>query len=291
MSRLLKKCCAFSVGMHLLLLVAVVFGMAFATTQRIPQAGRVITMTIDGGLPLGRPADPTSARRVDAPQPAQPDPPAPAQPPAVQPQPSQPPQPHAPTTPTTPAPRAVEKATPKGLDKPAPRPPEKSTAKSSPKESGRSKPNLSTKVVARHSPSSNSKSSGPSQATKIAAVIDPNAVGSLRGQMSTGVNPISFNPGASSYAGYESLVIQVYQDAWRASGWPRQFYTEMVTVRVVILADGRVKSAAVVKTSGRAPLDDTVRRAIQLVQSVGRPFPAGVKETQQTFNIDFEMRR
>lgn len=296
MNRLRKKCYAFSAGVHALLIAAVVFGLAFATSKQPVRATRVITMSIDGAPPLGLKADPTTARRVETSQPAQPTPPTPE---PQQPSPPQPPQPPTPSQPDPPTPRHVEKATPKtvekttpkGPDKVTPRAVDKSANKTAPKENSRPKPNISTKVVERPNPNvPNAKSGGPSHATKLASLINPNAVGSLRGQMSDGVNPISFTPGASSYSGYEGLVVQIYQEAWKAGGWPRQFYTEMVTVRVVILKDGSVKSAAVVKRSGRAPLDETVQRAINTVQAIGRPFPAGVKETQQTFTINFEMR-
>lgn len=272
MSRLRKKCIIVSMGMHLLLLLVVVFGVAFATSRvELPETN-VLTMKIEADpLEQTQPMQPVQMRNV---QPA----PLP-QTPRVEPQ--------------KPSPRPV---------KPEPQkpPPKKPTPKEPTpvKKPIRSKPNkpknISTTVVKRNIGGTPSKPTATprSQPRSNPIKVDSNAVNKLRENLST-TSKVSFRLGATSYNRYKELVASVYQQKWNRGLPPKSasYRGKVVRVRVTVAKNGRVVSARIVSRSGMVALDNSVKAALNAVRSIGQPFPPGVKEREQTFTVDFQDKR
>lgn len=88
----------------------------------------------------------------------------------------------------------------------------------------------------------------------------------------------------SSAADYASEVVRRYKSAWipPSGANPAAGTTE---IRVVISKSGEVTSARIVKGSGIAAVDQSVRNALDRVKVV-MPFPAGSKDNERTFNIN-----
>jgi hypothetical protein len=119
--------------------------------------------------------------------------------------------------------------------------------------------------------------------------VNPNAASKLKSKLSTIVRAVTFRPGPSSYSDYKEWVRQKYQRTWNNGRLPGQRYRQIVSVRVTVLRSGKVVSAHM-KRSGQAPLDASVQSTLNVVKSIGRAFPSGLKESRQTFTIDFQMR-
>ncbi len=289
-NRLQKKCFIVSLGMHLLLLLVVLFGVAFATNQKKEEPVKYLSISLfrepapQKASRLSQPqVEPHQARRIPERQPVRR---------AVQ----------------QPAPKnqvASQKA--KSLPKVDPKPkkaapkktstPKKTTKKNTPRSKPKPKSkrpripkiNISSTVVNKSSSSIKTSRSTPRKTVKVVSV-NPNATSKLKSRLSTTVRAVTFRPGSSSYSNYKEWVRQKYQGTWNNGRLPSQRYRQIVTVRVTVLRSGKVASANILKRSGQAPLDASVQSTINVVKSNGRAFPAGVNESRQTFTIDFQMR-
>jgi TonB family protein len=57
----------------------------------------------------------------------------------------------------------------------------------------------------------------------------------------------------------------------------------------VVARDGRILSSSVIRASGDAQLDKSVRQALDRVTKLPA-FPEGAKDAQRTFRINFELK-
>lgn len=117
-------------------------------------------------------------------------------------------------------------------------------------------------------------------------------VGRLQGGLSGKslvVVPYGPGGGGETYAGYGLYVRMIYERAWRPpSEVPAN--TAVVSARIVVARDGRVTNWEIVQRSGVGALDNSVRRALERVTNIGRPFPEGSKDEQKTFVVDFDLK-
>ena len=289
-NRLQKKCFIVSLGMHLLLLLVVVFGVAFATTQKKSEPVKYLSISLfrepapqKASHPSQPRVEPHQARRLPERQPVR----RPVQPPA--------PKKQVTTRKPTPPPKAKpkpKKTTPKKTSTP-----KKATRKTAPRSKPKPKSkrpkipkiNISSTVVNKSSSSSKASQSTPRKTVKVVSV-NPNAAKNLKSKLSTTVRAVTFRPGSSSYNNYKEWVRQKYKGTWNSGRLPSRHYRQAVTVRVTVLRSGKVASARILKRSGQAPLDASVQSILNVVKSIGRAFPSGVTESRQTFTINFQMR-
>jgi TonB family protein len=289
-NRLQKKCFIVSLGMHLLLVLVVVFGVAFAANQKKKEPVKYLSISLfrepaprKANRPSQPRVEPHQARRLPERQPVR----RPVQSPASKKQ--------VPMRKATPPPKVKpkpKKTTPKKASTP-----KKSTKKTAPrsKPKPKSKPpkipkiSISSTVVNKSSSSSKTSRSTPRKTVKSVSV-NPSAAKNLKSKLSATVRAVTFRPGSSSYSNYKEWVRQKYQGTWNSGRLPSQRYRHIVTVRVTVLRSGKVASARILKRSGQAPLDASVQSTLNVVKSIGRAFPSGVTESRQTFTVDFQMR-
>jgi len=279
MSRLYQKCFIASGGLHTLLALILVYCPAFLVSS--PKQSDVQTINfipellIDGpfaggGNPnAGHQPSPTPAPQAPTPVPV----PAPP--------------------PPQPKPRVKETAPPKPAEEPL------EVAKDT--KPTRKLPDVNTNIVSKRPTSKvppRDTSDDDRQAreesarrNRLAGAFD----GSLRNIKSgTGsAAKIEGSPGLGgggpSYAPYEAWVRSVYERAWVA---PEDASSEDATVEVsvTIARDGTVVAKSIVTRSGDAAVDSSVRRALDKVSTVGRPFPEGAKDSERTYIIPFNLR-
>ena len=284
-NRLRKKCFIVSLGMHLLLLLVVIFGVAFATTRKKEEPVKYLSLTLHrepAPQAAPQPAQPHQARRIPVQQPVRrSDPPKPRE----QVKPKKP-------TPPTKAKTKPKKTTPKKTTKPR-QTVKKNTTKRKPKPTNKKpripKINISDRVVIKTDTSRNTPRTTSSKPVKVVSV-NPNAVNNLKNKLSSTVQAVTFLPGSSSYSNFKEWVRQKYQQTWNSGRLPSQRYRQVVTVQVTVARSGRVLSSRIVRRSGKSPLDASVQSTLNVVKTIGRSFPTGVKESRQTFTIDFQMR-
>jgi TonB family protein len=279
MSRLYKKCFVASGGMHVLLALILITCPAFLASNPKPSDVQPIKFIPDiltpspfagGGRPdADRPAAPTPTAPAPAPLPAQ----------AIS-----PPQTKLPVKEVAP-PKITEESLEMDKDtKPARRKPEVST----------------TAVVIKSKTKSSPKdtTAEDNQAREQLAMRNQ-AVGALdraAGIIKSGTGTAakyngSRGPGGGgpSYAGYASYVLMIFDKAWVA---PDDATSEDATVkvRVTIARDGNVVAKRIIERSGDAAVDASVQRALDKVDSIGRPFPEGMDEKEHTYIIPFNMK-
>jgi TonB family protein len=113
-------------------------------------------------------------------------------------------------------------------------------------------------------------------------------VGNVENRMSSGV-AVEMPPGDGNQAfvNYADLLWSRYYQAWQTP--EARDVRSPVKVEIVVSRDGRVISANIVKPSGDAQLDKSVRQALDRVSKLP-PFPEGAKDPQRTFRINFELK-
>ncbi len=114
------------------------------------------------------------------------------------------------------------------------------------------------------------------------------AMGRLAKGLSSGVN-IDLPVGGESYAGYASVLGQLYKSAWSRFK-PSTTGRDVVLVRseVTIARDGTIVTARVVTPSGVADVDRSVERALREVRRVPE-FPKTNRDAQRIFPITFQL--
>jgi TonB family protein len=276
MNRLQKKCFIASAGFHLLLVLIVLIGPAFLSSQ--PRSDDILLITfiplkttdlnVSGG---GSPKAPPPAPAVQPPQPAV----QPAAPPAVK------------------QPEVVAKETP------LPKEPAKEIKKSEdsfdPADHKR-KIEVSTTLVKRKpSLSDESRARAAADAKAVAdarreaAAAIGQAVNGIRNQLSGSTTIELQGPGGGGvpYANFLSAVKSVYDRAWIL---PAGVATDSAraTASVTIARDGTVISARIVRRSGIAAVDESVQDALEKVKYAA-PLPDDAKEDQRTIQIVFDV--
>ena len=278
MNRLQKKCAIATAGIHLLLLLLLVFGSAFFNPQPKPDNTQVLDYispnVIDAKLSSG-------VREVTPPPPAPtpivtPSPPLPAPPtPAVQPT----PQPSPPKPVVTPEPSVMDRV--KEIFKPEPKPEPVKPAPKTPEP----KPHqiqVNTQLVARTAPKNPAPNSKPDNSRAIASAIK-----NLQKNLKPG--PVFDVPGESSvaYSSYKDTLATIYYNAWVTPEGAANDEADAI-VKITVARDGTVVTSRVVTPSGDARVDDSVRRALNRVSSVD-PLPDQSK-SEQEFTIDFNLK-
>ena len=304
MSRLHKKCLVASAGTHLALLSLLLISPAFVSPKREPELP-VLTFIptkltdepfFSGGSPGAPP--PPAAPRESPPVPA----PAPQTPTTEVIQPREP----EPSPPETRLTKPIEpertlaktnqrpKPTKEHAKKPepAPKPPAETAAAEKPvKPKHEIKPSFD-KVTDKSRELAEAKERERKAAEAKAAQARfqerLNRIGeSLAKNLSSSTSIEMPGPGGEAYANYGQVVKSKYQNAWLA---PDNVTDDsaVVKTRVIILRDGKVKSATIIKRSEIPALDRSVERALGL--DFIAPFPEGAKDTERSFNIDFNLK-
>jgi TonB family protein len=114
-----------------------------------------------------------------------------------------------------------------------------------------------------------------------------NIVGKLENKMSTGVAVEMPGPGGEAFINYADLIWTKYYQAWQTP--EARDVRNPVKVEIVVAKDGRVISANIIKPSGDAQLDKSVRQALDRVTRLPA-FPEGAKDPQRSFRINFELK-
>jgi TonB family protein len=92
--------------------------------------------------------------------------------------------------------------------------------------------------------------------------------------------------GGLPYAGFNQALISAYMRAWLI---PSEAADEngKVVATITLSRDGTVISARISKSSGNKDLDSSVQRALDKVSFVA-PFPESTKDAQKTFGLEFD---
>jgi TonB family protein len=274
MNRLQKKCAIATAGIHLLLLLVLVFGSAFFSPRPKPDDTQLLDVIpanlIDAALNSGvRQATPPAP----APEPVIVPPPQPIPPtPAVQPAP-QPPEPKPVVTPPPTIPERLAnffKPEPKPV-KPAPEKPEPKTHQIQ----------VNTQLVARVAPK---VSATPDNSQQTARLLN-NTIKNLRNNLSSPTEVTLRGDSTVAYANYDSVVKSIYDRAWTL---PDSIANddENVKVTVTIASDGTVISAHIIERAGDAPVDNSVQRTLDRVTFIA-PFPEGATDKERSYTINF----
>lgn len=268
MSRLQKKCFIGATGMHVFLLLLLVVGPAFISSDKVDDSPvlefRPMILTDDK---LSNPGA-TAPRATPQPQPQ----------PQVQPPPPQPqPQVRQPDPPKIDVPK-VTKPDPDAIE-----------AKPTPK---RHQPQVSDRIVKIprdvKTPSRPTTSTANNQRQQEVAKVIKNIKGNLS-QTTTVEMPEGPGGGSGpSYANYAQEVRRVYTQAWSI---PSDVDDDEATVKVsvVIARSGQVVSSRITQSSGSPAVDRSIQATLDRVTFVA-PFPAGAKDSQRTFIISFSLK-
>ena len=209
MNRLQKKCVIATAGIHLLLLLILVFGSAFFSPRPKPDDTQLLDVIpanlIDAAFNSGvRNATPPAPAPVVTPPP-QPAPPTPAVQPA--------PPPPAPKPVVTPPPTITERL--EKIFTPEPEPAKPAPEKSEPKPH---QIQINTQLVARVAPKT---STTPDNSQQTARAIN-NAIQNLQTNLSPGTTIDMPGDSTVAYANYASVVKSIYDRAWTTAGQHRQ---------------------------------------------------------------------
>jgi protein TonB len=288
MSRFERKCFIGSATFHGLLLVVFFFGSAFLSSKPPAEMGPVTEF-----VNLGAPAN-----GGGPPPPVQPQPAPPAKPP----------EPVKETEPEPPKPRVVKRDTSKETEKErGPLPvPVKIDKKDITKELTKSKPLVNTTVTKRSNvvdkaalrlaqlqQENDAREAREARERRNQAISDVNKI--LSG-VNSGVSrtPVVSPGGVGSLGGgaasgrYGDGLKAIYDSKWILNA---DMYNDetAATVKVTVRRDGNVLSATIIKSSGNAAFDRSVRAALNAV-SRALPFPPEMKDSEQEFTWKFERK-
>ncbi len=308
MDPLQKKCLTASLSAHGLLLVCLILAAAFVKPtdkhdnlpplQFVPT--KLVSQQIQGG---GGPAPKASASKPNLAPVAEPKPaPKVETPPAPKPEPPKP-------KPETVKPKAIEpevvepKTELKPETKPEPKPAVEIKPEKPKKKPEKIIPNLDDPDPAAEKALKNREREKAKQAKaeadrraqaereareKLLSKIE----GDLRNNLGKSSTSIEFPPGlgggGEAFAYYGSEIKRIYDDAWiRPSNASNSSATAIV--EVTIESGGRVRSSRMIKPSGDADFDRSVRQALDRVRKVP-PFPEGDKDREKTFRINYNLK-
>ena len=289
MNRLQKKCLVATAGLHLFLVLVLVFGAAFFTSRSKPDDTPLINVIpanlVDAAVNSGTQASQPPPPAPVVVQPPTPPPPTPTPPqpkpeppqPVVKPEPVQPPEPVKPETLSPDALMPVQKP-----------------VKPAPKHEISLKPVIRkvTPVTDNHAAEEAKaereaqKEAQRAQEARLNAIRT--AARSIKDNSSTATDVEMPGPGAEAYANYGSVVKSIYTQAWTP---PEDTASDDANTRVsvTIARDGSVISARILNRSGDSRVDATVQRTLDRVRFIA-PFPDGAKERERTFIINFNLK-
>ncbi len=272
MNRLQKKCVIATAGIHLLLLLLLVFGSAFFSPRPKPDDTQLLEVI---------PANLIDAAFNSGVRQAAPPPPAPAivTPPIPVVQPA--PQPPAPKPVVTPPPTLMDRVEkyfkPEPKSEPVKPAPEKT-------ETQPHKIQINTQLVQRTAPKITTPNTKPDSSRDNAKAIS-NAIRNLQKNLSPGTTIAMPGDSTVAYANYASVVKSVYDAAWTLPDTIVK--DENITAKVTIASDGTVISARIIERSGDEPADASVQRTLDRVTTIGRPFPEGSTDKERIYTIVF----
>ena len=280
MNRLHKHCVLVSTGLHLLLLVALLFGSGFRSKQ--PEQPDIKSFhMMSSSVMESLLDDPADAAGKQEPEPV-------IKTPVAEPPPEEIKEPEPETPKAEPAPRLEP------VVKPKPKPePTKVPAISKRIEKPKPKPAKPIIKVSRiyKSNTSRRKPSAKNQQPRVPRSSVPkvtlnqnlNKVGS--GSRLKGVTTIS----GSSLGKYGLLVQSAYDRQWRQpNGISSRDLT--VKVKVIVAKDGSIQSAQISQSSGISAMDQSIERAIQMVQRITEAPPKGASLSNRTFILNFNLK-
>ena len=272
MNRLQKKCVIATAGIHLLLLLVLLFGSAFFSPRPKPDDTQLLDVIpanlIDAAFNSGvRQAAPPAPAPVVVPPP-QPAPPTPTVQPA--------PQPPAPKPVVTPPPTISERL--EKIFEPEPKPVKPVPKPAEPKPH---QIQVSTQLVVRTPPK---PSTTTDNSQKTAQAISA-AIRNLQKNLKPGTTIDMPGDSTVAYANYASVVKSIYDRAWTL---PDSIANddENVKVTVIIARDGTVISSRIIEKAGDAPVDNSVQRALDRVTFIA-PFPEGATDKERSYTINF----
>jgi protein TonB len=297
MNRVQKRCLIASGGMHVFLILLLVFGSAFFAPEPQPVfkgrlnvvPSRLVDAALSGGggNPKVKPSDERLKGNTLTPQPEEPKPVAPK--PAEKPPPPkqvEPPKPKPDQSREPPEPKVDEKPAPskKGAGKDEVENLLKPLSKS---EARQLKAQSSGSRDSSGSRSASGQRSGAGQGKREADTV-AGAIAALRTGYADGTAVEVHGTGGAAYANYGQFIFEIYDQAWILD---KDVNGEDATtkVQVIIERSGRVKEARIIRPSGNAALDATVQKALNRVKTVP-PFPAGAKDLERVFIINFNLQ-
>jgi TonB family protein len=290
-SRLQKKCIVASTGVHLSLLIVLLFGSAFFSIDKKESDAPVLQMIpailLDKNFTGGGEPDVKLPPPGPRPEMAQPPPPPP---PKVEntPEPEQrneeppPPKPEI----AKPAPNAF------AIEKPKKAVPHVPKIDTTPKKATTGKKPSPTPTK---NPTKNNNPTTDSQEREWAKAREnliKGTLASLSGTLSPGTKVGIPGAGGEAYAGYESAIQTIYQAEYNkqlASGGDVGERQAEVAVSVTLRRSGSVVTSSITRASGNAALNKLVQRVLDSVDFVA-PFPKDSKDEQRTFSIVFDLK-
>lgn len=116
-------------------------------------------------------------------------------------------------------------------------------------------------------------------------------LGGIQGGLSSPVDihiDAGSGPNALAFLDYGQMMVRIYEQAWLV---PPNLSDSLsvVGVTVTVARNGRVLEWRLAKPSGNSAVDKSVRETLQKVIQFD-PFPASFRESQRTFNIDFNLK-
>jgi len=293
MTRLQKKCMAFSLGLHGLLAVIFIGSAGFGVR---PQQTDLQVMTM---IPpnivdrAGAGGGPPAVHRASQPQAQPPAQPSPPQPEAVHVEQvraepverAQPPLPRQPkeTSRPQPSPEDSEDAALESNPKPAKRPSRHEVHLSY-------EPATSVTKGKKSEKSQTSESSARAEARRLKEIensLDALASGVRSSGSPNTIVDVGGIGGGEAFAGYRDVVFSAYYNAWRTPDGAASRLSS-ADAKVTIARDGSILSSELVRPSNDAALDRSVDRALRAVTKLP-PFPASAHDEQRTFLIRFNL--
>ena len=275
MTRLIKRCFVLSVGLHLLVVAVLIICATYLFAEKPKEIQQKISLiapeVLDNILNPSQPAPPSPQPPTPV-RPVKPNPPTPVKP-AVKPNP-----PRAIKTVRPDPPRPVK---PKPKLRPQPKPNTKTPAKPRPK----------IKISSNTKTSNNT--SQPKQKTNPRPPVSKKDLDSIRKasqQLSAAIQVNVTGSNRAAFASYAAYVVGVYRRAWEPLIPGNLSRSQVAQVTVTIRRDGTVLSARITRRTGNAVLDRSVQTALNRVKRIGKVFPSGSRDTQQTFVLDFTPR-
>lgn len=274
MNRLQRNCVLASASIHGVLAGALVFGSAFLAPSR--KAPDLDVLTVIPDLLVDAPI--SGGGNPNITQPAAP-------PPQPRPQPQPEPRPPEPV----PQPQPQRSATPE--------PPEPADAPDlSQRPAEKHRPTVSRELTVRKSDSSSKSTRPDPDAEKRAADEErrrlretlASAARNIGNVVSSSTSVEIPGPGGEAFASYAQIVKSKYTLAWIE---PRDVQDDSAVVKasVTIRRDGTVEDARIIRPSGNAIVDASVRRTLEAVTFVA-PFPVGAKDEKRVFTINFDLK-
>ena len=283
MNRLQKKCLVATTGLHLLLVLVIVFGSAFFTSHTKPDETQVLNVipanlvdaAFNSGVKNAAPPTPAPIAKPTEPTPQPPPPKPDVTPPTPHPKPE-------PVKPPDKEPVKPQKLSPDDLKPLEPAKTETKKIEISLKPVIHNVPKVTTDISAADAARTAAK------AAKKRADAFANAARSIEKNASSATTVEMPGTGSVSYANYASVVKSIYEQAWTP---PDDTASDDANtkVSVTIGRDGAVITARILNPSGDSRVDNSVRRTLDRVTFVA-PFPEGAKEKERTFIINFNLK-